>query len=443
MSSTLRTHLRNIFAAGIEAVDPVRVVKETISIPHGKIVLKGARYPLDQYKHVYVVGGGKASGAMAQAIEALLGENITSGIINVLEGTGNRYTVRRITLNEASHPIPNQQGVNSSKNIMNLVQEAGQGDLVIALISGGGSALMTLPAVGISLDDMRKTTARVMEAGATINELNAVRKHISRIKGGQLAKRAHPAEVLTLIISDVMGDPPDVVASGPTAPDSSTFQDARQVLSKYELWGQVPSSVTKRITQGVKGQIPETPKPSDPTFEKVNNVIIANNRTALNRAVKKADTLGYSPKILTGYLEGEARHVGKVVGSIALEIKKHETWSQKPVAVLGGGETTVTVRGDGKGGRNQELALGAAVKITGKEGILIGSIDTDGIDGNSNAAGAMVDGETIRDARAHGLDPADYLEANDSYGFFKQVGDLIVTGPTDTNVNDLLCILVA
>lgn len=322
------------------------------------------------------------------------------------------------------------------------MNKATKHDLVISLISGGGSALIPLPAKEITLEDMQQTIDQMMEAGANINELNAVRKHLSQLKGGQLAKAASPATMLNLIISDVVGDPPDVIASGPTAPDTSTFNDAKDVLQKYGLLSDVPSAVSHRIARGVKGEIPETPKPEDQVFNKVNNIIIANNRKALKGAARKARELGYNTRILSSYIEGEARDVGTVMGAIGMEMSKHESPLRKPLAVLGGGETTVTVTGGGRGGANQELALAAALKIEGTNDLLIGSIDTDGIDGNSEAAGAIVDGGTIPKARESESDPKDHLERNDSYTFFKKVGGLIVTGPTGTNVNDMVCIIV-
>ncbi len=431
-----------IFKAAVEAANPVKALKNSVKVSNGKIHVLGYQYNLNKYENIYVVGGGKASGLMAQTIEEILGGKITRGHVNVLKGTKRNYKTRVIELNEASHPIPDLQGLTGARKILETAMEAGERDLVISLISGGGSALITMPSEGVSLEDVKETTNLLLKAGATINELNSVRKHISQVKGGQLAKAAYPAEMLNLIVSDVVGDPLDVIASGPTSPDTTTFQEAKNVLLKYNLWSKVPKSVSKRIEMGVKGLIPETPKPGEKIFRRVRNIVIANNRLAVEAAAKKAEELGYNAAVLSCYIEGEARHVGTVIGAIALEINKYNSPFKKPVAVLGGGETTVTVKGKGKGGRNQELVLGAALKIKGEKNLAVASMGTDGIDGNSEAAGAIAHGETVERALEKGMNPVSYLEENDSYTFFKELGDLIVTGPTGTNVNDITCIIV-
>ncbi len=314
-------------------------------------------------------------------------------------------------------------------------------DLVITLISGGGSALMPYPAPGISLEDMRKLTSLLLKAGVTINELNSVRKHISGFKGGQFARHVYPAKMINLLLSDVIGDPIDTIASGPTSPDEPTFRDARDVVAKYSLIDDVPESVLSRLNDGNNGICPETPKPGDTIFENVINLVIANNYMAARAASKVAEGLGYNSMILSTHIEGEARQVGGMFAGVAREEQTRELPLPRPAAIIIGGETTVTVNGEGKGGRNQEVALGAIYKMSGLRGI-IATLGTDGIDGPTDAAGAMVDGESLTRALGMGLNPDEFLEGNDSYSFFESMNDLILTGPTGTNVNDLSVILV-
>ncbi|MHA1833599.1 MAG: glycerate kinase type-2 family protein, partial [Candidatus Baldrarchaeia archaeon] len=395
-----------------------------------------------EYRNIYVLGGGKASGLMAEAIEEILGDKITSGIINVLKGTEKMVKTKKIKINGATHPIPGEEGVNSTKAMLEIARKAGKDDLIIALISGGGSALMPCPADPVTLEDKKTVTNLLLKCGATINEINVVRKHLSEFKGGQLAKTAYPATLVNLIISDVVGDPLDIIASGPTVPDSSTFQDAYNVLKKYNLLNKIPENIKKRIQLGLSGKIEETPKPGDKIFRNVHNILIASNRTACIAAVKKARELGINSMLLSTYIEGEARHVGAVLAGLAKEIHNYDTPIKKPAVIVCGGETTVTVVGNGKGGRNQELALGSALKISGLNGIVIASVGTDGKDGTSDAAGAIVDGQTLKRAQKLGLDATKYLANNNSYMFFKKLGDAIFTGTTGTNVNDLIIIVV-
>jgi len=349
---------------------------------------------------------------------------------------------KKIKINGATHPIPGEEGVNSTKAMLEIARKAGKDDLIIVLISGGGSALMPCPADPVTLEDKKIVTNLLLKCGATINEINVVRKHLSEFKGGQLAKTAYPATLVNLIISDVVGDPLDIIASGPTVPDSSTFQDAYNVLKKYNLLNKIPENIKKRIQLGLSGKIEETPKPGDKIFRNVHNILIASNRTACIAAVKKARELGINSMLLSTYIEGEARHVGAVLAGLAKEIHNYDTPIKKPAVIVCGGETTVTVVGNGKGGRNQELALGSALKISGLNGIVIASVGTDGKDGTSDAAGAIVDGQTLKRAQKLGLDTTKYLANNNSYMFFKKLGDAIFTGTTGTNVNDLITIVV-
>ena len=428
--------------SALNAVNPKQAVFNTVKRRENLLVIGRYKFDLTEYRNIYVLGGGKASGLMAEAIEEILGDKITSGIINVLKGTEKMVKTKKIKINGATHPIPGEEGVNSTKAMLEIARKAGKDDLIIALISGGGSALMPCPADPVTLEDKKTVTNLLLKCGATINEINVVRKHLSEFKGGQLAKTAYPATLVNLIISDVVGDPLDIIASGPTVPDSSTFQDAYNVLKKYNLLNKIPENIKKRIQLGLSGKIEETPKPGDKIFRNVHNILIASNRTACVAAVKKARELGINSMLLSTYIEGEARHVGAVLAGLAKEIHNYDTPIKKPAVIVCGGETTVTVVGNGKGGRNQELALGSALKISGLNGIVIASVGTDGKDGTSDAAGAIVDGQTLKRAQKLGLDATKYLANNNSYMFFKKLGDAIFTGTTGTNVNDLIIIVV-
>jgi len=428
--------------SALNAVNPKQAVFNTVKRRENLLVIGRYKFDLTEYRNIYVLGGGKASGLMAEAIEEILGDKITSGIINVLKGTEKMVKTKKIKINGATHPIPGEEGVNSTKAMLEIARKAGKDDLIIALISGGGSALMPCPADPVTLEDKKTVTNLLLKCGATINEINVVRKHLSEFKGGQLAKTAYPATLVNLIISDVVGDPLDIIASGPTVPDSSTFQDAYNVLKKYDLLNKIPENIKKRIQLGLSGKIDETPKPGDKIFRNVHNILIASNRTACVAAVKKARELGINSMLLSTYIEGEARHVGAVLAGLAKEIHNYDTPIKKPAVIVCGGETTVTVVGNGKGGRNQELALGSALKISGLNGIVIASVGTDGKDGTSDAAGAIVDGQTLKRAQKLGLDATKYLANNNSYMFFKKLGDAIFTGTTGTNVNDLIIIVV-
>ncbi len=433
----------SIIEEGISAADPRRAIARTVRLEGNRLYIRDLEMDLTKIENVYVVGMGKASGSMAEALERILGEYITEGVISVPQGTASRYSTKRIKLCEGGHPIPNEGSLNCARRIMELAEEAGEDDLVICLISGGGSALATLPADEISIDDMMQVTKLLLRCGADIKEVNVVRKHLSRLKGGWLAKAAYPALLVSLIISDVVGDDLGSIASGPTSPDPSTFEDAMSILKKYDLWDSIPERARRWINLGVKGLISETPKPGDPIFEKVHNIIIASNIVSLRAMAKRARDIGLNTLILTSYLEGEAREVGKVLASIIKEVYAHDLPINKPAALIAGGETTVTVRGRGKGGRNQELALSAARAISGLKGTVLASIGSDGIDGVTDAAGALVDGYTVTRALEKGLKPEDYLLENDSFTFFKRLGgSLIYTGPTGTNVNDFIVAVI-
>lgn len=423
----------------VQSVDPKRIVCSKLSLKNSILKADGHSFDLREIKHVYVVGGGKAGGSMAEGLEAVLDQRISSGLVNVPQGSKNRTKI--IKLHAASHPTPSEKGVEGTRAMLDIAEQAGKDDLVICLISGGGSSLMPLPRGDISIADKKALTDSLLKSGANINEINTVRKHISDFKGGWLAKKAYPATILNLILSDVVGDPLDFIASGPTVPDSTTFSDAIQVLNKYGLWNGAPASIRQVLTDGERGKIPETPKVDDKAFKKVYNVMVGNNRTASAAACEYLRSAHVNALLLTASLEGEAKTVGTVLASIANELAVYDNPVPKPAGIVFGGETTVVVTGTGLGGRNQEIPLGAVLKLRHIDGIAVASLSTDGVDGPTDAAGAIVDGKTLAKAQKIDLSPEKYLADNDSYHFFSRLNDLIFTGPTGTNVNDVSVIV--
>jgi glycerate-2-kinase len=437
----LRNDACDIFESALNSVDPKQAVYNALKLEKNVLLFEKGYIDLNAINQIFVIGGGKAGGMMSLAIEELLGDHITSGIVNVLEGTSHEMFPNHITLNEASHPIPSQSGINGVKMMLELTTGLKENDLIITLISGGGSALMPLPAHGIKLEDIQEITNKLLKAGANINELNSVRKHLSSFKGGQLARHCYPAQVLSLILSDVINDPLDTIASGPTVPDDSSYENAFQVLENYGIYKKAPKQVKQRIEKGLIGAIPENPKKDDPIFERVYNILIANNLKAAQAAKRKAEELSYNSKILSTSIEGEARQVATQITEIINEISLDNYPQKKPLAFILGGETTVTVKGSGIGGRNQELVLAALLDLSCNT-CLLATLGTDGIDGPTAAAGALVDGASLNRAKNLFLDPDQYLENNDSYNFFYKIKDNIITGPTGTNVNDLILLLV-
>jgi glycerate-2-kinase len=426
----------NALNAALQAVDAEVIIKSKVRIEDNRLTIENFSFDLTKFKNIYVVGGGKASGCMAEALEGVLGNRISEGAINV-PYTCPTYQTVKIKLQRASHPIPDAAGVKGAKIMLDLVDRAEENDLVICLISGGGSSLMPQPSNGVTLSDKKKVTDELLKSGATITEINTVRKHISGFKGGWLAKKAYPATVVNLILSDVVGDPLDSIASGPTVPDPTTFHDAVEILKHHRLWNRVPTAVKKALVNGEKGLVPETPKPGDRTFEKVHNVIIGNNFTASNAAYNSVKNAGLNALLLTSCLEGQARDVGVALASIGKEIAASGKPIPRPASIVAGGETTVNIVGRGKGGRNLEIALGAALKVGDMDGIVVASISTDGVDGPTDAAGAIVDGRTLLRAHESALNPRKALVENNSYPFFAKLGDLVFTGLTGTNVCDV------
>jgi hydroxypyruvate reductase len=432
----VRPRLDKVLAAALAAVEPGQAVRRALIADADGFVLEGRRYPLALWRRVVVVGAGKASAPMAAAVEDVLGARVpVEGSVTVRYG--HTAPTRSVRILEASHPVPDAAGVVATRAIVELLEDADERDLVIYVISGGGSALLTLPAEGISLQDLQLTTDALLRCGATINEINVVRKHLDTVKGGGLARLAAPAQRITLVLSDVVGNPLDAIASGPTVADPSTFADAGAVLDRYELWEGVPTSVTSRIRAGVAGRIADTPKPGDTLFQHSQQVVVASNLLACEAAARAAEALGFTTMVLTTFVEGEAREVGRVLAAVLREIDASAHPLERPCCIVAGGETTVTMRGRGRGGRNQELALSAAFALGGVRDVLLASIGTDGNDGPTDAAGAWVDGSTLRRGAGLGLDASRLLADNDSYTFFDRLGDLIRTGPTNTNVNDL------
>lgn len=435
-----RTFTLRSLESALDTVDPKRLMESKLSLKNSMLKANGYSFDLREKKNIYVVGGGKASGLMAEVVEEKLGKYITEGIVNIPHG--NPPDTDIIQLHEASHPIPDKKGVEGTRRMLRIAQKAEKDDLLVCLISGGGSSLMPQPRGGITLDDKKKITDALLKCGATINEINTVRKHISDFKGGWLAKKAYPAAVLNLILSDVVGDPLEFIASGPTVPDSTTFTDAVQVLKKYGLWHRTPEAVTKVLSDGEKGLIAETPKASDKTFQRVYTVVVGNNRLASLSTCELLGSSGLNTLLLTSTLEGEARYVGMVLASIAREVSVSDNPVSKPAGIVAGGETTVTVTGKGLGGRNQEIALAAAQKIRDMDGVVVASLSTDGVDGPTDAAGAIVDGKTMSRAENMNMKADQFLAKNDTYHFFSPLDDLIFTGPTGTNVNDISVIVV-
>lgn len=414
-----RQLLRDMFDAAVAAALPSRCVpKHLPQPPEGKTV---------------VVGAGKAAAAMAAAVEAHWTAPLEGLVVT-------RYrhgaTCKFIEVVEASHPVPDAAGREAAGRIIELVRGLGPGDLVLCLISGGGSALLALPAPGLSLEDKQSINRALLRSGANIGEMNCVRKHLSAIKGGRLAVAAYPARVVSLIISDVPGDDPSIIASGPTVPDETTSADALEILKRY---GIEPSAA---VLHHLQSELSETPKPGDPRFANVTNVLVATPQDSLEAAAQVASNAGFTPLILSDQIEGEARDVALVHAAIAKQIARHGQPGPVPCALISGGETTVTVRGKGRGGRNAEFLLSLALALNGQRGIAALAADTDGIDGSEDNAGAFIMPDSVARAAHHGIDPKAHLANNDAYTVFEGLGDLLVTGPTRTNVNDFRAILI-
>ncbi len=434
-----------LFLKALSAVDPAKILKDRIRIERDQLFIRAERnsedlFELKEVDKIFVVGTGKAAGTMAKAMEEIFGDRITRGIITTKYG--HQLPLRKTEIIEAGHPIPDRKGFEGAKKIQRMLQESGPKDLVIFLLSGGGSALLPFPADGIDLKEKQEVTQLLLDCGADIHEINTIRKHISRIKGGGLAKWAYPSTVIGIILSDVVGDHLDVIGSGPTVPDPSTFEDAWEILKKYDLVNEIAPSIRKHLQSGKEGKIEETPKPHEVIFEKVHNSLLGSNILALLAAREEAVALGFNTLILSSSIEGETREAARFHTAIAKEVISSGNPILRPACILSGGETTVTIKGKGLGGRNQEFALAGALEINGVERVVLLSGGTDGTDGPTDATGAVADYTTVQRGKSLGLDATFYLDNNDAYPFFRKLEDLLMTGPTHTNVMDVRILLV-
>ncbi len=440
MKKSVKRAFEQILRAGLDAVDPERAVHKHMKRTGNELKVGGRVYGLDGFKRVVIAGAGKGTAPMARALEEILGDRLNSGHIIVKYGHGLALEKTRVA--EAGHPVPDEAGVEGARKLVDLLSGCKKDDLVIFAFSGGGSALLPLPRPPVNFEQKRETTQLLLECGAEIDEINAIRKHLSLSKGGALAKIAHPATVISLFLSDVIGDHLDVIASGPTVPDSSTFDDCVGIINRYGIEKSIPPKVMQFLINGAAGLHSETPKPGDSIFKTVQNLIVGNNRSALMAAKDRALALGYTTLVLSSRIRGEAREVAQVFAAIGKEIADSGLPVQPPACILAGGETTVTIKGNGKGGRNQELVLAAAGALNGWEKVAIMSAGTDGTDGPTDAAGAFADGGTVKKALMAGMDFHDFLARNDAYHFFEPLGLLLKTGPTRTNVMDMICVMV-
>jgi len=433
-----RKEALEIFSAGVDSVLPDNLINNHISFNDSVLTCQDVNCRLTDYHHIYLIGFGKASAGMAHGMEELLGDRITGG--HIITKYGHSFQLKHITITEAGHPVPDENGLIGTKKILEVIKKASSGDLIIVLISGGGSSLLTDLPDGISLEDLATVNRLLVNSGADIQAINCVRKHLSQLKGGQLAKLAYPASMLTLILSDVIGDLPEIIASGPTVADPSTFRDALDVVQRYQLQSHLPASVINYLLKGETGFLPETAKFDDPCFRLTRNVLLGNNLTALINARSKAEEFGYDSTIVSNKVSGDVQKVADYILSEIKTIARNSHGSK--YALLFGGEPTVQPTGNGKGGRNQHLTLLMSQKLAGIPGITFLSAGTDGSDGPTDATGAICDGTTILQAIRMGCDPNEMTKNFDSYHFFETTGGLIKTGPTCTNVMDLMIALI-
>jgi len=437
----MRQDARAIFMAGVDAVAPEAAVRNHCRRDGQRLQVGSRSYDLARYAKIWIIGTGKAAAAMAHALEDMLDDRVAGGLVTVKYGhLAPLHTVRAI---EAGHPLPDDNGCRGAREILALAEKAEAQDLVLCLISGGGSALLPLPAEGLTLADKQAASQILLSCGASIHEMNTIRKHLSAIKGGRLAAAVHPAALCTLVLSDVVGDDLDVIASGPTVPDPTTFEDALAIVDRYHIAGQLPEPVVRHLKRGAAADIGESPKPGAECFAQTHHRIVGGNRQCLQAAHREALQRGYHSLVLSALMEGETRDVARVHAAIGREVLASGHPIPPPACLISGGETTVTLRGRGRGGRNQEFALAAALDIEGARDVVVLSGGTDGTDGPTDAAGAVADGRTADRARARGMDPRRHLEDNDAYPLFDRLGDLLRTGPTNTNVMDLRLVLVS
>ncbi|UCG39641.1 MAG: glycerate kinase [bacterium] len=438
--SSLKRHAVDIFLAGVAAVEPGRAVKEHLSLDGDTLHAGEDAVGIVPGGRICVVGAGKAGAPMAAAVKEILSGRLEGGVVSVKYG--HLAPVAGVTIREAAHPVPDEAGMSAAREVIHLLHRMGKDDLVICLLSGGGSALLPCPAPPLTLTDKQDVTNLLLACGAEIGEINCVRKHLSLLKGGGLARLAHPARVVTLILSDVVGDPLDVIASGPTVGDPTTYAEALAILRRYGLRGKTPEAVVRHLEEGAGGMQPETRKPGYAELQGGLNVLVGTNAMAVDAAAVRARDLGYNTMVLSTTVTGDTTEAARAHAELAARIARDGRPVARPACVLSGGETTVVIKGSGKGGRNQEFALAAAPGIDALPDTVILSGGTDGTDGPTDAAGALADGTTVRRARDAGMDPGAFLQDNDAYHFFQALGDLLVTGPTLTNVMDLRVVLV-
>lgn len=431
-----------IIKTAMQAADPYRLIMEQVRVKDGHLVIQGRElYRLDAFNNIYVIGMGKGTAPMAAAIEEVLKEKLTEGAVIVKYG--HKEHTRIIRQYESGHPLPDENTLKWTQPIVEIADKANENDLVIVLITGGGSALLEYLPASISLTDLSEMNRQLLSCGAAIQEINTIRKHISLVKGGRLAETIWPAKSISLILSDVIGDPPESIASGPTAPDPTTFSDALDIVQKYQLSDTFPAEIIKHLRKGMRGEIPETADQHSGIFKNVHNIIIGNNRLVLEKARDLAIEAGFHTLILTDRVQGEAREIARFIAGILNNCALTAFPVAKPAAVFMGGEPTVTLHGDGLGGRNQELVLAALTELSGTPGsYYLCSVGTDGTDGPTDAAGAWIDHDTPAAMEKQHLSILPYLNNNDAYHFFEKLGQLVKTGPTRTNVMDLICILV-
>jgi glycerate 2-kinase len=433
-----RAIFARLFKAALEAVDPYRAVLRDVRIHHDTLLVGPHRYRLSTYRRIVAIGAGKASARMAQALERVLGRRLDDGLVVVKYG--HRLPAKTVRVIEAAHPVPDRAGLDAGRQVLDLAGTLTRSDLLIVLLSGGASSLLPVPAQGLTLEDKQSTTQLLLRSGATIQEINTVRKHLSALKGGQLAASTK-AHVLTIVLSDVIGDDLGTIGSGPTAPDNTTFADAWAIIRRYRLSTAIPRPVSRHLRLGMQGRRVETPASGAAVFTNVRHHIIGSNRGALDAASKAAVRRGLRTMAASSTLTGEAREVAKVFGAVGREIARYGKPLSPPCCFLAGGELTVTVSGGGRGGRAQEFALAAALEIAGLKKVWLAAFATDGSDGPTDAAGAVVNGDTVARAVRHGIDPVHTLLQNDAHTFFQRAGGHIITGPTGTNVNDLYLLL--
>lgn len=436
----MRKHAQDIFLAAVNSVNAEQCVSRHLRRTGNRLKAGGTEFDLKAFDSVYVIGAGKATAHMAAAVESILEDRITSGLITVKYN--HTRPLKKIRTIEAGHPVPDENGARGAAKILELAEAAGGDDLVICLLSGGGSALMPIASPGLGLPEKQETIRQLLACGADIREINAIRKHLSAIKGGRLALAAAPAVIITLIISDVVGDELDVIASGPTVADSSTFGMCLEIVKRYDLSASLPPAVKYHIEKGASKKTNETPKSGDLAEDRIFNIIAGNNFSALLAAAACSDALGYNTMILSSKIEGDTTQAAGFHCAVAKQVAETGHPVSTPACIISGGETTVRIRGKGKGGRSQEFCLAAAESIAGVENIVILCAGTDGTDGPTDAAGAVADHDTVSRAAELGLDASAFLLENDSYNFFKKTGDLVITGPTGTNVMDVRIMLV-